>query len=448
MIVEFSVENFLSFQKESVLSLVPGKGHGLKSHIQMGIGRNDISILKSSLIFGANASGKSNFIKAIQFVKSTVLFGSQSNFPRSPFKLDTANLKKPSNFRIMFKLEERIFDYSFSVDDQVILKEKLVEVKKTIEDTIYERVTDQANKVKIEFPDFRFKNTEEEKRIQYIAKDTLPGKLFLSELNSRNISDIEGSQSFIYPYSFFKKNLVIITPNSKYRGLELRLKENNKLSTEFQDLLNYFNTGISGLKLQDYEFSIIRDSIHKDVLPFILQDLDNNQKLIVETSDNKRYAVFKEDGTIKACKLMTSHSSASKEEALFEIAEESDGTQRLFDLIPALLNLQNRNLVFVIDELDRSLHSILTRSFIEYFFKVSEDKPNQLITATHDTNLLDLDFFRKDEIWFVEKNKNGSSEIYSLDEFKPRTDKDIQKGYLLGRYGAIAVINKSKVWNK
>ena len=142
---------------------------------------------------------------------------------------------------------------------------------------------------------------------------------------------------------------------------------------------------------------------------------------------------------------MTVHKLPSqKDSVLFEIYEESDGTQRLFDLIPALIELSNNDRVFVIDEVDRSLHPNLTKSLIEYFLLNSKGLKNQLILTSHESSLLDLKLLRKDEIWFTEKRPSGSTSLYSLEEYKPRFDKEIRKGYLQGRFGAIPLISNLK----
>ena len=124
---------------------------------------------------------------------------------------------------------------------------------------------------------------------------------------------------------------------------------------------------------------------------------------------------------------------------LFEISDESDGTKRLFDLIP-VYEIGQHERVIIIDELDRSFHSKLTEEYIEKFFEVTKDKKSQLICTTHDLNLMDLNILRQDEIWFIEKESDHSSKIYSLSDFKERFDKNILNEYLIGRYGAIPCI--------
>ena len=136
--------------------------------------------------------------------------------------------------------------------------------------------------------------------------------------------------------------------------------------------------------------------------------------------------------------MLLNHGNADD---LFEYSDESDGTQRLFDLIPIFFALK-QNRVILIDEIDRSLHTNLTRKFIELFFSVSRNNSSQLIATTHDSNLLDLDLLRQDEIWFVKREKDHSSNIYSLNLYKERFDKRIEKEYLIGRYGATPNLEK------
>jgi len=137
---------------------------------------------------------------------------------------------------------------------------------------------------------------------------------------------------------------------------------------------------------------------------------------------------------------MTQHHSKRGNETLFEISEESEGTQRLIDLIPGLITLLHSDKVFVIDELERSLHPSLTKTLLALFLNHSKGIKSQLIVTTHESELLDLELLRKDEIWFIEKNQAGESSVYSLEEFKLNYGKDWRRGYLLGRFGAIPMI--------
>ena len=150
------------------------------------------------------------------------------------------------------------------------------------------------------------------------------------------------------------------------------------------------------------------------------------------------YSLSKDDeGNIITTKMMQNHGNMQE---LFEYLDESDGTQRLFDLIP-LFYEHNGNRVIFIDEIDRSLHTNLTRKFLELFYQLTEDDTSQIIATTHDINLLDLDLVRQDEIWFVKRKRDHSSNLYSLNRYKERYDKKIDKEYLLGRYDAIPIFD-------
>ena len=136
--------------------------------------------------------------------------------------------------------------------------------------------------------------------------------------------------------------------------------------------------------------------------------------------------------------MSTNHGN---ENDLFVFSDESDGTRRLFDLIP-IFQAALRGQIIIVDELDRSLHTKATQEFIRYFYDVTEGLPTQLIVTTQDSNIMDLDFIRQDEIWFVERQPDHSSKLYSLNQFKARFDKKVEKDYLLGRYGAVPVFKQ------
>ena len=146
-----------------------------------------------------------------------------------------------------------------------------------------------------------------------------------------------------------------------------------------------------------------------------------------------QFEISVEDGELYAEKIMLDHGNS---EELFELSDESDGTKRLFDLIP-LYESGQKGKIIVVDELDRSFHSKLTEEYIKRFFEITKENSCQLICTTHDLNLMDLRILRQDEIWFIEREEDHSSRIYSLSDYKQRFDKNILNDYLIGRYGAI-----------
>ena len=205
-------------------------------------------------------------------------------------------------------------------------------------------------------------------------------------------------------------------------------------------MLKTFDTGIEGItkgkQLAEKAFSFLPDDVKMNLLTDLDQKLRGQGNIADKanlTIEDSQFEVYLEDGEIYAEKIMLNHGNPNE---LFEISDESDGTKRLFDLIP-VYEIGQHERVIIIDELDRSFHSKLTEEYIEKFFEVTKDKKSQLICTTHDLNLMDLNILRQDEIWFIERESDHSSKIYSLSDFKERFDKNILNEYLIGRYGAM-----------
>jgi uncharacterized protein len=233
--------------------------------------------------------------------------------------------------------------------------------------------------------------------------------------------------------------LEILYPNSIEHIDLLEIKTSQDI---FSNMLDFFKTGIHGLSSKNVEIEDVK--VPKTVLKeieTILQQQDRVHVVADFSLKKERYTFFKTNsGDLKTMRLLTKHfvkNNPENDTIDFELNEESDGTQRIMDFIPMLNILSMENKVFVVDELDRSLHCELTRKILEIFFVTSENIESQLIATTHDANLLDFELLRRDEIWFVEKNNLGESAVFSLEEFKPRGDNQIQKRYLQGRFGGI-----------
>ena len=206
------------------------------------------------------------------------------------------------------------------------------------------------------------------------------------------------------------------------------------------DMLRAFDTGIEkitkGKQPAEKAFSFLPEQVKNDILDDIEQtmkdNLQNQARCKIEIG-NYQFEISIENGEIFAEKIMLNHGNPKE---LFELSDESDGTKRLFDLIP-LYEFGQKGKIIVIDELDRSFHSKLTEEYIKRFFEITKEHSCQLICTTHDLNLMDLQILRQDEIWFVERESDHSTRIYSLSDYKQRFDKNILNDYLIGRYGAI-----------
>ncbi len=248
------------------------------------------------------------------------------------------------------------------------------------------------------------------------------------------------SQVLFDVLSWFEQVLTVIFPESKYRGLASRVYRSGQFKNELSKYLHCFDTGIERLDLEDIEFS--KMEITDELIEKIKQDINEDEMMILTGPRNEHWLVEHEKGgQFKAKRLVVHHSCASGGEAVpFDMREESDGTQRLMHLIPAMMSLFQNNKVIVIDELNRSLHPDISHSYLSNFLEYSAGLNTQLIVTTHETTLLDQEFLRKDEIWMIEKTLDHSSKLVALEEFKRINSKDLQRDYLRGRFGGIPIL--------
>lgn len=444
MLIRFSVENFLSFNNRTEFSMIAGGGTDLSHHIIRG--EDNVDLLKAGVIYGANASGKSNLIKAMKFAQDLIMERAKpkQSIHRKYFKLADGNAKKPSRFEFEFRYKSRLYAYGFLFDSKDIHEEWLYLIGGEEEKRIFDRRTLKEGIIDFKLGDISLKE-DDKKRIELNAKDTMPNQLFLTELNNRNVRDIINIEFLLDAYEWFDDVLIIIFPDSRFRGLEFRIKENHSMTDAFHHFFQVFDTGIEKLESVEVDVNSLNNDLPEKILHNLRADLEPGEKYIIDSSVGKSYAIYKnEDDTIGVLKLITQHKLKNdiSNTISFDLEEESDGTRRLLDFIPMLDNLPDFEGVYVIDELDRSLHPNLSKKILDFFLNSNDLKPNQLIVTTHESSLLNLELLRRDEIWFVEKNRDGESSMYSLDEFEPvpykSTDPErIRSGYLVGRYGGI-----------
>ena len=439
MLIRIHIQNFLSFNEETTLNLHPGKGAG-HDHVVRGEKRDDIPALKTAVVYGANASGKSNLVKAVSFMKHFVTkgFPSQKGIQYEPFKLSD-DFNNPSKIEFEIKTNDNCYAYGADFTKEEVIEEWLVKLNKRTEQTIYTRENLEKD-VKVEFDKVQFDTKDNEQFAHFTGRGTPRNRLFILEAQRRNLNFIPELNEV---YDWFSNKLNVLFPNSRTKGLEFNLGEDKNLSESITRFLTYFKTGISELASQKIDPETDIKEIPKEIVQDITGNLKPGRKMTLSDLDNKsNYTIEKKkSGELEFQKIAAKHESNSGKDVFLGLDEESDGTNRLIDLIPALMDLASSDSVYVIDELDRSMHPILTRKILEYFLSASSGHSSQLIVTTHESNLLDLNLLRRDEIWFVEKNKGNSSVLYSLLEFKPRKETNITKGYLYGRYGAIPFLS-------
>ena len=441
MLIQLTIQNFLSFRDEVTFSMV-----GVNSdqqhidHLAEDAAGKGRSILPIGAIYGANAAGKSNLIKAISFAKNLVVQGTRTSqtIPVSPFKLGDYS-KQPSKFEFIFTHQGDQYSYGFKLNREQIFEEWLYGTPqgKKQEVMYFERVTSSKKETTVEYGlKLKGRSKKHQQFLDFIAQGTRPNQLFLTESLERNVTALQPI------FDWFRKVLTIIPAEADYTGLEISILSDESFTDFLSEFLKFAGTGIHSIVTEKVQLDFERHfpTMPKVVRDHLIQALNQAEKnsMVIANLIGTRFLLFKDDESkVILIQLRTRHPSENGKFIDFSIEEESEGTQRLINLIPTLFNLkQEEEKVIFLDELDRRLHPLLSRNFVQVAINC-RDKNNQLIFTTHDTNLLDLDLLRRDEIWFVEKSEQGVSNFYSLAEFKMKPDLKIEKGYLNGRFGAI-----------
>lgn len=452
MLIRFNIKNFLSFSekedgKSQEFSMIAGKVRNKKSHVYDD-GR--IKLLKFAAIYGANASGKSNLVKALDYMRRIVLYGLPKGHTDMYCKIDEANKEKASYFEVEIILGEKYYAYGF----EVILSQS-----KFVSEWMVELTSD--NKEKLIFSRdinkglYEFGTILHEKglinKLEVYAEDIQEDDsiLLLSAMN-RNKKTLyqQYSNAAIFQdvYMWIGENLDINYPNRPISDYSYMAKTENV--EKVCKIISAFGTGITNFHMVKVEPEIVLSNLPKQVRENLLADIEtrisemrNNKKLkgfgiIMRSARDFFILNINKDEKMECKTIKFSH---GKENVLFNISEESDGTVRLLDLLEVLLSGEGKT--YVIDELDRCLHPSLTYKFVDTFLQLAAKRNIQLIVTTHESRLMDFDLLRRDEIWFVNKRKSGESDIYSLEEYNARFDQKIDKAYLEGRYGGVPVFN-------
>jgi AAA15 family ATPase/GTPase len=425
MIVSFSVENWMSFQNEATFSMISTRERNHGERVPK-IDKYSMRILPIAAIYGGNASGKTNFFRALNFVKWLIIRGTQPDapIPVDPYRLDDACATQPSTFKIELLIDEVLYEYSFSVTNDAILKEKLVQVLSKKEVTLYDR-----NGEKISF------NTsfEDQQFLNFVSKGTRKNQLFLTNSISQNV------ENFRNIYDWFRDKLELIAPDARFGPFERFLDESGMLYNKMNAIMPKLDTGISCIECEEIPFENI--PLPNSAKLQLQETLKDGQTIRYFPSINDKFIITRKDGKLIAKKMMFVHKKSNGSVTNFDMGQESDGSLRVIDLLPAFLELSDpkANKVFVVDEIDRSLHTLLTKQLIDsYLAECSLDKRTQLLMTTHDLLLMDQKLFRRDEMWAAERSELGASNLISFSEYKDvRYDKDIRKSYLQGRLGGI-----------
>lgn len=430
MLIEFSTENYLSFKEKTTLSLLAAS---ITEHRDTNIfSAERHELLKGAVLYGANASGKSNFIRAMSTMRRLVLYSfeksSTEELDITSFLLNTETENAPSFFEVVFLIDNIRYRYGFEVDDKIIHAEWLYEAVKLSEKPLFIREKEGIQVMEKLFPEA--KDLEERTR---------DNALFLAVVDQFNGKTAKKIMRWF-------TNFVTISglSHENYKGITFGMLEDKKTRPALLDFYKKLDLGFEDIATEKKPFDPkeLPDDIPESLVKQMITDLEGALRIDIKTIHKKYDVKNKVAGNVE-----------------FDMrSQESSGTNKLFNISGPVFDVLNDGGVLVIDELDASLHPLLTLAITKLFNSAEFNQENaQLIFTTHDTNLLYYGNYRRDQIYFVEKNKYGASEMYSLVEYKEegktiRKDRSFEKDYIEGRYGAIPVIgnlsNVVKEWQE
>lgn len=431
MLLQFTAENFRSIRDEVELSMrasddVP-RGDATRPRPVVSRPRDDLEVLRCAAIYGANASGKSNLVEAMLVARQLVVHGTSSRDDRlgmQPFRLDAERRGQPSRFEFYVLVNQEIYGYGFSATNKVITEESLTMMIDGEETEVFSRQNGN-----IRLSGALIAEPEDPKFLEYVARGTPENQLFLHEAMLRNVE----SEPIAAVFYWFEEQLKIIQPSSAFTQLVELTDSDPDFRKFLVRTMTWADTGIADL-------TVDRRRVDRDQLS--LSEALPKEHVMRAGRVGREAFVETRDGDAEELSLAIRHSEDASHPA-FGLEDESDGTRRLLDLAPMLYLASKGPTVLVIDELDRSLHTLLAQQLIEMFVD-HLPAATQLVFTTHDTNLLDCRSLRPDCIWFTERSPEGATSLFSLAEFPPEQlevlSKDLEKGYLRGRFGGIPFI--------
>ncbi|EGR3455373.1 hypothetical protein DMK83_18530 [Vibrio parahaemolyticus] len=457
MLIYFSAMNFRSLRDEICLDMRPAPRLRRHPHhvatVSSDITSKKIKALRSAVIYGANASGKSNIVKALEQLKNLVLGKDRTSdrINAQPFKLDES-VDEDTSYYIEFIVKGISFGYGVSFNKYRVVNEYLYYLDFDEEIKIFERVyvaetsNYDVSSDAMELLD-NIEGADEKLFNEYLMliKYTEDTKLFITESMDKKlhfkISPFCNDIFLVYQY--FRSCLRVIFPNTYYGGKFHDISRED-ISQTYKELLNKYDTGIDHICTESADIN----EVPKALIEKAEESLRSGQSYIAHFKGNYyRFSIDEDSEELVANKIITCRKDKNGKRVDFELNEESDGTSRLFDIIRPLIKPVreiDNDATYVIDEFDRSLHPNISKDMIKTFLdNPIEGASTQLIVTTHESNLLDNDILRRDEIWFVQKEHDLSSQLYSLNDYSTRFDKDIRKAYLDGVYGGVPFLTSN-----
>lgn len=419
MLIEFTIKNYRSIKEAQTFSMVTSKGNELKNSNTFTEEASNTDLLRSAVIYGANAAGKSNFIRALMDMNAIVRNSASKSqegdlLDIEPFLFNDSTLEGPTEFEAIFLNEGVKYQYGFSATKKKIIEEWLIAYPKGRAQRWFSRFfNEESRECEYKFSD----NLLGKKSIWQNA--TRANALFLStavQLNSDQLKPV---------FNWFKGKLQLVSEgmgDNISRGFSILLCENKETKNQILNFLKYADLDI-------HDFNLEKQKFDPAILPKELPDALKEE--ITKDMEGKNFVEVK-----------TIHKTQTGKLVSLDLSSESEGTQRLFALAGPWIDVLSNGYILVIDELNNSLHPKMVEYLIKLFHNDKTNPNNaQLIFTTHETSILSQDIFRRDQIWFSEKNQSQETSIYPLTDFSPRKGREnIELGYLSGRYGGVPFI--------
>jgi len=417
MFIEFTVKNYRSIKEEQVLSMVKAKGNELeKSNSFLPSAPSSVSLLRSSVIYGSNAAGKSNIIRALMEMEYIVRYSASKNqegdlISVTPFLFNESTSQEPTEFEMVFISEGIRYQYGFSTTKTKILEEWLIAYPKGRAQRWFSRAFNKETETyEYKFSDYLLGQKS------VWQNSTRSNALLLStavQLNSDQLKPV---------FNWFKEKLRPTNIDGWGPGYTASLCKEESSKKEVLKFLKAADFDIHNINIETEKFdpTLLPDEFPDVVKEKIINNMKGKDVLDIKT-------VHKTDtGTLVP----------------LDFEDESDGTKRFFAFAGPWIDILKNGYILVVDELHDSLHPKMVKYLVELFHSDKTNPNNaQLIFTTHETSILSQEVFRRDQIWFCEKDNSQATVLYPLSDFSPRKDKEnIELGYLSGRYGALPFI--------
>lgn len=433
MIIDLKFKNWMSFQGETEFSLVATQERQLSKRVPQIRKTPVLNISPVAVLYGGNAAGKTNLFKLLAFLQQMIvrpLHDEGKEFSFECFALSPESSAGPLEITLTFlTADNKIYTFHCALTKNKVLAESLTEIKTNSKIELYSR---KNNEIELHLP-----TLEKDEDAKAFARIIGKNQLFLGMAGLR----VQKLQS---PYKWFRYQLTLINIDSVFGGFEDMFSANLTDTEHLAELLKQLDTGICALDMEEISLASLPFLLKSESESEIKEKLNNGDSIELNFN-GLRFWISKINDNLTVKKMISYHEDSEGKMVKFELKQEANGSLRLLDILPAFIDLerQDSRKVYVIDELDRSWHYELSRHLLEiYLSRCSKKSRSQLIFSTHDLMLMDQNLFRRDEMWLLERNGNGVSNILSLANSNIRYDKDVRKLYLHGALGGLPKLTR------